>query len=179
MSAGSLLRIRSSARDPERFPAVDEALGQSLFTMLAGALLRGLPRPVLLLVREGQVDQVDALEILRRPRPDAHHLLSALCGQEGVECAALVGVLSLRTGQRTASRAAVVFIEWPDNRWWTAWQAMDEARVLIGEGPVVRAAVDGWPKPGGVGGWFSTARRLDLRIRLSKVDEDAAGETVH
>lgn len=179
MSGEQRLRIRSSARDPAGFPAEDEALGQSLFTRLAASLLRGLPRPTLLLLREDQVDQVDALDILRRSGDEGHTLLSALSGQEGVQCAALVGVLTVRTGPQSGARAAVIFVEWPDNRWWTAWQPMDESRVLLGEGPIVRAAVDGWPKPGGVGGWFAKARRLDLHLRLTKVEDTVDGETVH
>ncbi len=179
MSGEQRLRIRSSPRDPARLPEEDEALGQSFFTQLAASLLRGLPRPALLLLRPAQVDQVDVLDVLRKPADQGHTLLAALCGQEGVECAALIGVLTVRTGPQRGARAAVVFVEWPDNRWWTAWQPMDDSRVLVGEGPIVRAAVDGWPKPGGVGGWFAKARRLDLQLRLTKVEDTVEGETIH
>lgn len=175
---GERLRIRTAPRDPERFPEEDEALGRSVFTLLAGALVRGLPRPAFLLVFEDRVDQVDALEILRRPAEAAHTMLSALAGMDGVRCAGLVGVLRASQGRASPVRAAVVYLEWPDNRWWTAWQPMDEDRMLLGDGPVVRAAVDGWPKPGGVGAWFSTARRLELRMKLTRVEEERE-ETVH
>lgn len=183
MSEPVRLRVRFAERDPARFPEDDQALGESIFGMLLRALAEGLPRPAFLVLREGQVDQVDALPILRLPPGHGHRLLSALAGQEGVQCVALVAPLQVRTGPRTAARAAVVFLEWPDNRWWTAWQPLDDARNLLGDGPAVRAAAEGWPKPGGVGGWFATARRLSLRLRLTSAGHEGEGEgeapTVH
>ena len=62
--------------------------------------------------------------------------------------------------------AVVVYAEWPDNRWWTAWQFIDRERQVLGEEPEIRRAVDGWPRPGGMGGWFAYARRTGVRLRL-------------
>lgn len=174
------LRVRTGPRDVERFPVEDHELGESIFGLFAKSLERGLPRPAFLLLREGQVDEVDALPILRLPSPQGHRLLSGLAGRDGVECAALVSPMTVRTGPSTGARAGVVFLEWPDNRWWTAWQPLDDSRRLLGDGPAVRAASEGWPKPGGVGGWFATARRLGLRLRLQPAaptgDEGEEGE---
>ncbi len=174
------IRMAVAPRDDARFPPDDdEALGRALFDMLATALDRGLPRPAFLIVRPDRVEQIDALPVLRLPQPRGAHMLSAAAGQEGVECVALVAPLTLRTGPRTGARAAVVFVEWPDNRWWTAWQPLDDERTLLGDAPAVRSAEEGWPKPGGVGGWFSTARRLGLRLRLQSVAEADGGPVVH
>lgn len=171
--------MQVAPRDAERFPPGDDELGASLFAMLSSALERGLPRPALLVLHPDQVEHIDALPLLRQPPRRSHHLLSAAAGQEDVEALALVAPLTLRTGPRTGARAAVVYVEWPDNRWWTCWQPLDADRQILGEGPAIRKASEGWPKPGGVGGWFATARRLDLRLRLSPVDQDDGGPVVH
>lgn len=166
-------------RDPERFPSDDDALGASLFAMLGRALERGLPRPALLVVRSEQVDHIDALPLLRLPPPQGQRMMAAAAGQEDVECLALVAPLTLRTGPSTGARAAVVYVEWPDNRWWTCWQPLDDERRLLGDGPAIRTAVEGWPKPGGVGAWFSTARRLSLVLHMRPVEDADAPAVVH
>ena len=173
------LRIASGARDPERFPIEDDALGESIFALAAGALARGLPRPTLLTLCADRVDQVDVVPLLERPRLETARMMAAFVGQEGVESAALAGTLQVRVGGPASRpmRALVVYVEWPDNRWWTAWPPVDAARQLLGEGPVVRKAVDGWPRPGGMGGWFAQARREDLRLVLER--ETPAAELVH
>jgi hypothetical protein len=66
-------------------------------------------------------------------------------------------------------RALVVYLEWPDNRWWTAWQALDADGAPVGDEPQVRRAVEGYPRPGGMGGWFARARREGLRLNLEPV----------
>ena len=173
------LQVRYGTRDPARLPAEDEALGTSVFGMLAGALEHGLPRPAYLVLREDQVDHVDALPILRLPPEQGQRMLSAIAGQPGVQCVALASPLTLRTGPRTGGRALVVFLEWPDNRWWTAWQPLDEGNRLLGEEPATRAAADGWPKPGGGGGWFAMARRLGLRLTVTAHEADGSPAMVH
>jgi hypothetical protein len=176
---GFKLRVQVAERDPVRFPKEDDALGESLFGLLGEALSQGrIPRPAMLVLRDRQVDQFDLLPILREGGWATQRLLAGLVGREEVEGAALVGVLMVRQGNRRDARpmqAAVCFVEWPDNRWWTAWQPLDARNRRVGEAPVVRRAVDGWPKPGGVGGWFATARRNRLRIELKPVD----GSLVH
>lgn len=179
MSTSVRLRIRFGQRDLERFPDQDHDLGQALFGMLEAALERGLPRPAFLVIRDDQIDEVDALPLMRLDRVESHRMMAAIAGQEGVECVALVAPLTLRTGTRTGARAAVVFVEWPDNRWWTAWQPINDERMLLGDEPAVRVAAEGWPKPGGVGGWFSTARRLSLRLRMSSKTPEGEPAVVH
>lgn len=170
------LRIRRGPRSPERFPRDEDALGESLVQALSDALERGLPRPAMLLLRPGEVEQVDLLAVLRAPRPQAERMLAALAGQEGVEAAALVGMLRVRgPAAPQGGLAAVVYAEWPDNRWWTAWRFVGPRRELLGEEPMIRRAVDGWPRPGGIGGWFARARRTRVRLRL----EGPSQPTVH
>lgn len=165
------LRIRHAPRDPARYPRADDELGLALFDRVVEAVNRGqprrvAPRPSLAVLGPELVDWYDVTEVLRLGAPRGPLLMSALAGQPEGECAALLGVFNLRRGARTAGRAAVAYLEWPDNRWWTAWQPLDHDGALIGEAPAIRRAVDGWPRPGGVGGWFATVRRLGIKPRI-------------
>jgi hypothetical protein len=165
-------------RDSTRFPSADEALGHSLFGMVCTGLERGLPRPTLLVLRPDQVDQFDLGGLNSATPPIRERMVAAMAGLEGTECVALVGALRVRApGAREPQRAVVVFIEWSDNRWWTAWQAVDSNNRLAGDEPVLRAAVDGWARPNGVGGWFARARREGLRLRTQSEQDLEA--TVH
>ena len=170
------LRMARGPRDLARFPraplragegdgaAADDALGEGVFAAVLDALRRGLPRPALLAFFAEEVEQVDIAPLASADPAHRERMLAALAGgRPGVEAVALVGVLQVRSG-RAGGRAAVAFVEWPDNRWWTAWRFIDEARRPLGEAAVVRRAVDGWPRPNGVGGWFARARREQLRL---------------
>lgn len=158
------LFTRSGPRNPGMLPrGDDDALGHALFGRLGEAIARGLPRPVVLVLQERWVDQVDIVPILSEPAPARERFLSALCGAPDAECSALVGVMRLSRPGRP--RAGIVYLEWPDNRWWTAYGLLGEdSRFAPGAPHLVRRAVDGWPRPGGVGGWFARARREGLRL---------------
>lgn len=170
------LRVRRGPRSPERFPRDEDALGERLGLALTASLERGLPRPAMLLLRDSTVEQVDLVPVLGAPRPHAERMLAALAGQDGVEAAALVGMLRVRgPAAPRGGLAAVVYAEWPDNRWWTSWRYVGPRRELLGEEPMVRRAVDGWPRPGGMGGWFARARRTGVTLRL----EGPPQPTVH
>ena len=172
------LRVRAGPRDLARFPPEDDALGERLFATLGDALAQGRPRPAILAIFEDRVDQLDAVPILSSPRPRREHLLGAIAGQDEAEAVALVGVLQLTMARRGPPvPAAVCFIEWADNRWWTAWQLLHADLSPATDEPIVRRAVDGYPRPGGVGGWFSLSRRLGLRLRLTPVGPDP--NTIH
>jgi hypothetical protein len=173
-TVGFRMRVRVAERDLHRFPKDDDLLGENLFELLKDALSGGrVPRPAMLVLRDRQVDQFDLLPILQSGGWTAQRLLGGLVGRENVDCAALVGALVVRPGRRqeAAHQAAVCFVEWPDNRWWTAWQPLDGKNRLVGPEPLVRRAIDGWPKPNGVGGWFATARRDRVRLELKPVDD--------
>jgi hypothetical protein len=176
------LRVRSGARSLERFPQEDEALGGQLSALVAAALARGLPRPAVLVLRAGQLDWFDAVPLMKAPPHHRRHMLSAIAGQDGVECVALLGTFRVtrppaRRGQPPQQqRALLCFIEWPDNRWWASWRLLGEDRQPLTDDPVVRIASDGWPRPGGIGGWFSLARRLNLKLKMVRSEPEV---TVH
>lgn len=174
------LRILSAPRDPERFPDGDDALGESVFGMLCTALEKGLPRPAMLVVHPDKVEQFDMVPLLEAYPDDRERMMAAIAGQPEVACAVVAGVLRVRVGLLPEpGRAVAVFIEWPDNRWWTCWQLLDSSGALRADEPLVRKAVDGWPRPGGVGGWFSTARRHGLRLRVDRPGEQEGLGLVH
>lgn len=167
-SAGIRLRAYQGVRDIERFPREDSALGEAVFGLVKQSLSRGTPRPALFVFFENQVDRFDLAPLMRQPRVSRDRMIAAMAGQTGVECVALLGVLRLR---RSASgehgRAAVTFIEWPDNRWWTSWMPIDSSGVPSQPELEARTAVEGFPRPGGVGGWFSLARRSGIQLHLA------------
>ena len=176
------IRVRTGPRSTERFPTDDDALGGQLSALVTGALARGLPRPAVLVLRADQVDWFDAVPLLKATPLHRHRMLGAIAGQEGVECVAMVGTFQVRHGRSRPGqrpplqRALLCFIEWPDNRWWASWRLLGDDKQPITDAPMIRTAVDGWPRPGGVGGWFSLARRQRLTLNLKRTAKPA---TVH
>ncbi len=176
MASRLTLRVRRSSRDLAALPDTgDRALGDALWGRLCGALDKGRPHPALLVLREDRVEQFDLVQVRRVAGRGAPRLISALAAQlnkeraSDVVCTALVGVLVLRGRGRPECPGAVVYVEWPDNRWWSAVAPLAAEGGLQWPEPQIRSAVDGWPRPGGVGGWFSTARRERLWLNLQPV----------
>jgi hypothetical protein len=174
------LRVHSTPRDRDRFPEEDEPLGESLLAMVLARLPAERPAPAMLVLRGDVVEQVELGPILTAAPPHRSRMMAAFAARPDAECAALIGVLPIRLGRSPEPMpAAVVFIEWPDNRWWTSWRLLSEANAPLGDESVIRRAVDGWPKPGGVGGWFALARREQLRLRLERPGQQEGMELVH
>ena len=166
---GIKLRSYQSPRDLSRFPREDAELGASVFRLIEQALDKGLPRPALFVFFEGQVDRFDLGPLMRRPRVVRDRMIAAIAGQREVECVALLGVLQVkRPNTNQVARGAVTFIEWPDNRWWTTWLPLGPDGAPHRPSLEVRSAVEGFPRPGGVGGWFSLARRTGIRLHVAQ-----------
>lgn len=165
------LRSRRGVRDPYRFPVGDDALGRALFSTVLASAARGPMAPAMVTLWEREVAWFDLSAVLSQPPPLRERMVAALACQPDAREAALVGVLNLRFGrQGPPTPCAVVYLEWPDNRWWTAWQPVDAQYGPMTEAPTIRRAVDGCPRPGGVGGWFSLCRRLGLRLTLRPIE---------
>ena len=167
------LRVHVGLREYDRFPKDDDAIGMRLFGMLTDAMERGNPKPAMLALTSARVEQFDLAPLMNVKPRQREMLLSAIAGRPDMECVAVVGVLRRSTRQRGANaskpvgpRVAAVLIEWADNRWWMAWQTINEKGELLGEEPEIRRAVEGWPRPGGIGGWFARARRMGLRLKM-------------
>jgi hypothetical protein len=177
MSGQIRLKVAQAPRDPERFPLEDdEELGISLFGMLAAGLERGLPGPALLCLRDGEVQQFSLAPVLRLAPAHRERLVAAMAGQPGALCGAYVGPITVQPAQR---RLALVYLEWPDNRWWLAQQPLDEGHRLVGEAPELLRAVDGAPKPQGIGGWYARCRRENLSLVLRQDQPVEPPQVVH
>jgi hypothetical protein len=165
------LRIQGQAatRDLAVFPAEDEALGSALFSQVTLALKRGIPRPASFVFFTDSMDRFSLAPLAGLNSRARTRVLAGMAGQDDVECMAVLGAFRFRgKGPLNGQWVASVFIEWPDNRWWTAWQPIGPKRALVGDGPQLRNALDGSPRPGGVGGWFALARRAGLKLRVHR-----------
>ena len=165
-SSSIRLRIASAPRDLIRFPEASGALGASLFGMLMERVTEGrLPRPALLTFSDDRIWQYDLVPLIQG-RADLRRFIGAATREPGVECVALMGVLSVRLKRQDRPLpAAVTFLEWPDCSWWSGTRFLGPDRRPRADMPsMVRSAEEGYPKPGGVGGWWSMGRREGLRL---------------
>lgn len=182
MSTPLRLQVRSGPRAP-RFPRDDEGLGMAMWSMLSRAVAQGAAPPAVFLFTAERVF-VTGLGPVIADAGQTHRLVAALAGMDGMEAVAMVGLLFRRRRGMPAWRYAVVFLEWPDGRWWLAQRRVDEAGRFAGDADVeVLRAIDDVPRPGGVGGWFTRARFEGLRARLEPAKPDPErvdpGEIVH
>ncbi len=182
---GIQLQVGARPRNPQEFPAEDEALGENLSSMVRRGVTRGVPPPSVLVLRADQVEIIDLRPIVKAGL-SVHRFLSATAGQPGVEAVALLAVLELEELGRPLGRGASAFIEWPDNRWWHGYHLLGRGMKLVDDMPlVVRRALDGQPRPRGFGGWFSRARFQRLSLRLERVEskrsspDDPSAALVH
>jgi hypothetical protein len=99
--------------------------------------------------------------------PDQHRAIAAFASQAGARALAIAGVLGRRNRGALVGRDAVVFVEWPDGRWWWCRRALGvPGAPAVDAIDTVERAVEGAAKPGGLGGWFGRARFEQLRVRL-------------
>ena len=163
------IRVGIGPRDKSKFPLEDSALCEALYGRLEGYVLeRGLPRPAVIALEANQISQFDIFPILKAGG-DVHRFISAVAGQPGIEAVAMVGLVNLRRKVRSKEGemlGAMCFVEWSgDSRWFSAMRPVQDGGFRA-EWPVaLRSAIEGDQRPGGVGGWFSRARRQNLRLK--------------
>jgi hypothetical protein len=147
----------------------DDELGTSVMgRLLETARERGLPRPALVAIHSSRVEQFELAAVRRAAEPHRTRLIASILGRPELECGVLAGTMTIERRGAPPARGLVVYIEWPDNRWWTAWHPVDASGAPVESEPSVRRAIDGWPMPRGVGGWFSRVRREGLRLRVQE-----------
>ncbi len=159
------VRLTHVPRDPT-FPRADDALGVHLWSMLVAKLEGGPPRPALFTFFAEAVQIVDVAPLVA-PGIDVHHAFSAFASQPDAEAMAALGVMVRRQHNKVVGQFAVAFIEWPDGRWWSCSRPLNPAgQPLEGAEDDIQRAVDGAPKPGGLGAWFRRARFEGITLKL-------------
>lgn len=155
-------------RDLERFPREDDALGRSLLARVEGVLRdKGkLPRPSILGFRDDAIERYDIPPIVEQGG-NVHAFTSAVAGQPGMEAVCIAGVVGVRRGRGPSTPALVVFLEWEDNRWWSALRMLRDGKLDEDLGALIRLAEDGYPKPRGMGGWWARSRFQGLRLHVN------------
>lgn len=154
------------ARDYGQYPMDDESLGLALFAMVTRALDRGRPAPAFFVLGPSTVDRFSIRTLSRFAPAMRGRLLGAI---PGAECMAALGAFRFKgRGAINGQWVASTYIEWPDNRWWSAWQPLGPGGRLVGASPQILSAADGAPRPGGVGGWFAMARRNKLSLTVRR-----------
>lgn len=161
---GRSLRLRIGVEALPAGAEDDASLGRALLGRVEAALDRGLPPPAAVAVLRGQLWWYDLAPAVHE-RHDLHRLVSAIAGQEGVAAVGMVGVFRVRRGPRELPQGAVAFLEWPDCRWWAGLRPLDQGRPRQDLPALERSAEEGYPRPGGLGGWWSRSRREGLRLQ--------------
>lgn len=153
----------------------DSVWCETLVGWVTRAVASGRAAPAAVVRRPGRVDLL-ALGPVQKAKVHMPGFLACLTRSELPEAGspdalAIVGVV--RTGRRGGDPAvpmAVVFVEWPDNRWWF-WRALLTSDGQIREDTIERrSAVEGDPLPNHFGRWWSHGRRNRLTMRLAPAE---------
>jgi hypothetical protein len=161
------VRVTTAPRGPDFPTEGDDALAAAMLTKVLRVAARGALPPALVLVGADEVRVVYVAPLLQATK-DHHSLIASFAGLPGVEAVALLGRFTQRQRDRAARHLAGVFVEWTDGRWWASWQPVDEnGRLIPTDEEELLRAVDGQPRPSGLGGWYSRARFQGLRIDLT------------
>lgn len=182
------LTLHTLVRHDEQPLVDDDETGEALVRLVEDALDRGRPAPTTgVLVRPRELVLV-SLDVLR-PNPDGHpragdgrglrpdavhRLLGGLSRAEGgtswspPAAVALIGRVGVRVDPTAPpAPAALVFVEWPDGRWWM-WRALLDPTTgrRLPDAVLRHRAIDGLPRPRGLGGWWTFGRNLPRAPRL-------------
>lgn len=150
-------KIRYFERDKTKFPEDEDELGEQLFQLVSNqSFLGGLPLELWLFTDS-------SIQTVSFGSRVSFFQVSALCGLEGVQAAALLGGAVKPNGQKIG----YVFLEWSNCRWWFGSQALGGDGGVVLNYPMVQKATNSDDKPLGFGAWFSTARRLGLKAQIS------------
>ena len=152
-----------NARDGEEYPPDDESLGRSLFQNIHRQSFLGPLKPQLLVFFPEIVEHIALQPTANLSFRQKQAVIAGLVGRQQVELVALICGFA----HKGEAKGVLCFLEWPDNRWWHGWQVMEEPGKLLSHLPIVSRAIDGKPKPGWLGGWFSRSRRHNLCFPLS------------
>jgi hypothetical protein len=156
----------------------EQALGERLARLVKTALEGGGAPTVAVSVRRERVEIVPLGPIIEAKRHPGRFLCaltrwdSAELGEQ--ECTGIIGRMRMRRSDGDAwVPLAMVFLEWPDGRWWQ-WKALLDAEgKLLADTETINRAIDGLARPAGLGGWWSIGRRENLVLNLERAEERA------
>lgn len=166
-------------------PVEDEARGEHLAALVRDAVPRRSAAPVALVFRGERVDLADLREV-SAAGVHAGWFLATLTRAEvdRGEPVGAVGMMGVFTWRRAPADpgvpTALVFVEWPDGRWWQ-WKALlrPDPPSLLDQTETIARAVDGLPRPDGLGGWWTHGRVAGLRATLSARPPVETAPNVH
>lgn len=166
----------------------DDTVGMRLVGWVRDAVAAGAAPPVAVVLRPER-SEIVALAPARQANIALPRFIASLT-RSTVEDAgqpvaiAVIGVVQAhrRRGEPgSAVPMAVVFVEWPDNRWWY-WRGLldNDGRAIRADSEAVARSTDGDPIPDVFGRWWALGRRANLGIHLSRVapDENQGGSKV-
>jgi hypothetical protein len=158
------IRVQSVAREG----LDDEALGEQLVRLVRGAQGRGSAAAAAVVVGAERIDIVPLAPIVQarmRPAWFVAGLSRSPFGEVAPDAVGLIGTFRYRRGpDDPGAPIALSFLEWTDCRWWE-WRALIDGTALRDDTETVRRAVDGVPRPDGLGGWWSLGRRRGVAFR--------------
>lgn len=160
----------------------EERLGQGLVRLVQQNLERGAPT-VATVVRPQHVVLVPLAPFADQQVPMPFVLGGLARWNEGAEPPEVIGIIGRVQQGRGQGRPkvplAIVFLEWPDGRWWHWRQLLDVDGKPIPDAAEVTRAVDGLPRPRGLGGYWTYARRRQPDLKLRRTLPAVRGSAVH
>ncbi|MCB9678441.1 MAG: hypothetical protein H6737_25295 [Alphaproteobacteria bacterium] len=151
----------------------DDELGEALVELVRAAVPRRTAPAVATVARPERIDVI-GLQPLAAHRIPVNGFIAGLTRAEvgpdvgDARAVGVMGTVQVRNAPDAPSvPMAVVFLEWPDCRWWL-WRALvDPGTATIKEGTEVRTrAVDGDAMPVGFGRWWSLGRRTGVKVTI-------------
>lgn len=162
----------------------DDALGDYLVELVAEAVDRGGAAPavisawreeihvlpILPLIEQGWTPPTFLGSLSRTPHPELGMV---------PECVGLIGRLRFRKNKEQPwVSMALVFLEWPDGRWWRWRQLLDADGKRSAETAIWDRAIDGLPKPDHLGGWWRLGRLGAPRLSVERASPADPSEIV-
>lgn len=169
-------RLALKVRDLPAWPSDDDgAVGRELVSLVEGAVARGGAPPAAVVLRPERTELVLLTPAVGAAVPFHRFMAgltrSAVADASAAEAVGFIGTVRSVADERPGSETpmAVVFVEWPDCRWWFWRAALAEGgRGLRPGSEIVISATDGDRMPDRLGRWWSLGRRLGLTVSLER-----------
>lgn len=168
------LRIRMIARRPTD----DEGEGEHLVSLVTDALSKGDAGAVAVVIRAERTELVELRGVIEAGVP-LPMFLGGLTRSEpegqGLPLAiGLAGRFRMSGPNGGGSPVGLVFLEWPDCRWWQWRVVLDASGKVVPDTETRRRAVDGDSLAGGLGRWWSVGRRTGNVVRFGPAEVPSA-----